>query len=45
MSGTEATLLNTAMAVSGGFLYGVTTVVLVFGLLVVALSLRSSQSK
>ena len=45
MPTTDTTLLRNAMEISGSFLYVVTTVVLVFGLLVVALSLRPSAEK
>ena len=41
----DTTLLRHAMEVSGSLLYAVTTVILVFGLLVVAFSFRDSEEK
>lgn len=42
---TDATLLRTATEISGSLLYVVTMGIIVFGLLVVALSFRNSPEK
>ena len=41
----DTTLLHHAMEISGSLLYAVTTVILVFGLLVVALSFRDPHDR
>lgn len=45
MPAAEPTLIHAAMEASGSLLYAVTTMIVVFGVLVVALSLRPPADK
>ena len=45
MTAADPTLIHTALEVSGGLLYAVTVMIIVFGLLVVLFSLRGSPQK
>lgn len=45
MPATDATSIHAALEFSGSLLYAVTAMIIVFGLLVVAVSFRGSQQK
>ncbi len=45
MPAADPTTIHAALEFSGSFLYAVTAMIIVFGLLVVALSFRGSQEK
>ncbi|HLK50365.1 MAG TPA: hypothetical protein VKT49_19630 [Bryobacteraceae bacterium] len=45
MPATDPTLIHAALEFSGSLLYGLTAMIIVFGLLVVAVSFRGSQEK
>lgn len=45
MPAADPTAIHIALEFSGSFLYAVTAVIIVFGLLVVGLSFRGSQEK
>ena len=45
MPATDPTSIHTALELSGSLLYALTAMIIVFGLLVVAVSFRSSQEK